>query len=167
MAHMTDEIEQYRISQARAWLDRVRKAVGYAASLEASAAAQYARADNLRGIDYSAVHVTTSPTPDAIPRAVEAHVEAGDALASIATDARDRIVQAATALAKMGDPVEARCLHLYYVDAMDTWERVCVEMHYTYDGMMKLSRRALLHAYDAMPPGERDAIPLARPREYD
>ena len=55
----------------------------------------------------------------------------------------------------------ARALHLYYVDALDGWERVCVEMGYSYDGLMKLRRRALLHAYDVMPHTERDSLPPA------
>lgn len=157
----TSEWQRYRISQASSWLERVRKLVGYRDSLEASAAAQLEAADNLRGMDYSAVHVQTSPTADAIPNAIIRHEEAADAFRAIADDAAARMVQAARALAQMTDPNEARALHLYYVDALDGWERVCVEMGYSYDGMMKLRRRALLHAFDVMPHIERDALPPA------
>ena len=158
---MTPEWEVYRIGQAEAWLENVRKTVAYAASLEESAAAQYALADGLRGLDYSRVQVSTSPTPDAIPNAVARHVDMGDKYVEIAANARDRAAQAADALDRMDDPTEATCLRLYYVDALETWEHVCVRMHYTYDGMMKLRRRAVLHAYDVMPHAEREPLPPA------
>ena len=155
---MTPEYEQYRIGQAEAWLEKVRKSVSYAQRLEESAAAQFALADGLRGMDYTRDRISTSPTPDAIPNAVAAHMEMGGSFAQIAEDARRRAVEAAAALADMDDPTEATCLHLYYVDALETWEHVCVKMHYSYDGMMKLRRRAVLHAYDVMPHAEREPI---------
>ena len=158
---MDEELQRYRTDQAEAWLMKVRKAVGYAKALEESAAYHFAAADNLKSMDYSAIRVTTSPTPDQIPNAVIAHIEAGKALGEVAASASERIAQAARALSQMDDATEAMCLQLYYVDALETWEHVCVRMHYTYDGMMKLRRRALLHAYDVMPHVERDAIPTA------
>ncbi|MBR4687087.1 MAG: hypothetical protein IKP01_02135 [Bacteroidales bacterium] len=155
---MTDEYEQYRIGQAEAWLAKVRKAVGYARALEESAASHLAMADGLKGIDYSRVSVSQSMYVDGIPDAVAAHLEAGESLAAVARSARDRVTEAARALDRMDDPTEATCLHLYYVDALESWEHVCVRMHYTYDGMMKLRRRAVLHAYDVMPHAEREPI---------
>ena len=153
---MTPEYEQYCIEQAEAWLAKVRKAVAYANQLEESAAAHFARADNLKGIDYSAVRVQSSQAADAIPRAVIAHIEAAEKLGELSEDARRRVDEAASALALMDDATEASCLQLYYVDALDTWEHVCVRMHYSYDGMMKLRRRALVHAYAVMPHIERN-----------
>jgi hypothetical protein len=158
---MTPEYEQYRIGQAEAWLEKVRKAVAYAARLEESAAAQYALADGLKAMDYSKVRVSTSATPDAIPNAVMNHMSMGESFQRIADDARARATEAAEAIAKLDDPTEAAALHLYYVDALETWEHVCVRMHYTYDGMMKLRRRAVLHAYDVMPHAEREPMPPA------
>ena len=153
---MTPEFEQYRIEQAEAWLDKVRKSVAYAARLEESAEAQYARADGLKAMDYTRDRVKVPATSDAIPDAVAAHMEMGEKFAEIAQDAKRKAVEAAEAIARMDDPTEASCLHLYYVDALETWEHVCVRMHYTYDGMMKLRRRAMLHAYDVMPHRERE-----------
>ena len=164
---MDEELQRYRIEQAERWLGKVRKTVGYSKRLEESAAAIIARADNLRGMDYSAVNVQTSPTPDAIPDAIIMADELGETLSVLSEGARERVNQAARALAMMDDPTEATCLQLYYVDACDSWERVCVKMHYSYGGMMKLRKRALLSAYDVMPHAERDPIPIARPKEYD
>ena len=153
---MTPEYENYCIGQAQAWLSKVRKTVGYAKRVQEQADAILARADNMRGKDYNAVSVQVSPTPDAIPNAIIMADELGSTLSEISEDARRRVNEAAIALARMQDPTEALCLTLYYVDACDTWERVCVEMHYSYDGMMKLRRRALLSAYGVMPHTERD-----------
>lgn len=152
---LTPEGEQRRIDMARAWLEKCRKTVGYERTLRESAAAHY---DMLKGIDYSAVNVQSSPSPDAVPNAVIAHEGIAEKLDAIADDAARRIADAAAALASMDDSTEARCLHLYYIDAVDTWERVCEIMTYSYDGMMKLSRRALIHAYDVMPYSEREPI---------
>lgn len=37
-----------------------------------------------------------------------------------------------------------------------TWERVCVDMGYTWDGMMTLRKRAVTAFYDVMPTEWRD-----------
>ena len=153
---MTPEYEQYCIGQAEAWLEKVRKSAAYARQLEESAAAQYALADGLKAMDYSRIRVAVSATPDAIPNAVANHVEMGDKFKQISDDAKRRMTEAAVAIAQLDDPTESTCLHLYYVDALETWEHVCVKMHYSYDGMMKLRRRAVLHAYEVMPHAERE-----------
>ena len=158
---MDEELQRYRIEQAEAWLSKVRKTVGYARRITADAEAIMARADNLRGMDYSAVNVQTSPSADAIPDAIILADEMGEAMEAISESARERVTGAARALAEMEDPTEATCLTLYYVEAYDTWERVCVAMHYSYDGMMKLRRRALVSAYSVMPHSERDPMPPA------
>lgn len=162
-AMMTTEGEQRRIDATREWLDKVRKTVTYAAWLEESAEVQFSRADGLKAINPENGKVRKSPYADAIPDAVAAHQDAGEALKAIAASARDQIGEAAGAIAKMDDKTEATCLQLYYIDAYDTWERVCVAMHYSYDGMMKLSRRALLHAYDVMPHYRKDPPSHATP----
>jgi len=154
---MDEELQRYRIEQAEAWLSRVRKLVGYERAMREAADTQYEMADGLRGMDYSRVQVSVSATPDAIPNAVIAHDEAGDSLASIADSARERITQAAMALNEMQDPTEAAALTLYYI-ACRKWEEVCVELSYSWDGMMTMRRRALLHAYDVMPHSERDPM---------
>ena len=47
----------------------------------------------------------------------------------------------------------------YYVQGK-SWDRVCADMDYTRDGMMKLRRRAILEVYDFMPESwRRDSIP--------
>ena len=155
---MVEAYEQYCIDQAEAWLSKVRRTVGYSKRLEESAAIVMARADNLKAMRYDEVRVKSSPTPDAIPNAIILAEEMGVTLSEIAGESRERVLQAARALSRMDDANEATCLQLYYVDAVRTWEMVCVNMNYSYDGMMKLRRRALLHAYEVMPHSEREPI---------
>ena len=157
---MDEELQRYRIDQAERWLSKVRKLVSYERAMREAAEVQYEMADGLRGIDYTRDQVDTSPTADAIPNAVIAHDEAGGSLEQIADSARERISEAARALDRMDDPTEAAALTLYYI-ACRKWEAVCVKMNYTWDGMMTLRRRALLHAYDVMPHAERDPRPPA------
>lgn len=153
---MTPEYEQYCIGQAEAWLEKVRRCVMYARQLDETAAAQYALADGLKALDYSRDHVSTSPTADAIPNAVIAHLSAGDSLAAIAEDAKRRSLDAVSTLACMPDRSEARCLTLYYVDALATWVMVAESMGFNYDKVMRLRRSALYHVYDYMPFAERE-----------
>ena len=155
---MTPEYEQYCIGQAEAWLEKVRKSAAYARQLEESAAAQYALADGLKAMDYTRIRVSVSSTPDAIPNAVANHVDMGDKFKEISDDAKRRVTEAAVAIAQLDDPTESTCLHLYYVDSLNGWDDVCERMNYTYDGMMKLRRRALFHAYDVMPYMEREPM---------
>lgn len=55
----------------------------------------------------------------------------------------------------------ARALNLHYMQGK-TWEMVCVEMGYSYGGMMKLRRRAVDEVYDLMPEEwRRNTIPNA------
>jgi len=162
-AMLTTEGEQYRIDAVRDWLEKVRKTVGYQRTLEQSAADRLARADGLKGLDYSKEQVKSSPYADAIPDAIAANEVIGDALQSVAEDARERVAQAARAIASLDDANEARCLHLYYIEAYDTWERVCVAMHYSYDWIMKLRRNGLLHLYDEMPHYMKDRPSRATP----
>lgn len=157
---MNEELQRYRIEQADAWLSKARKLVGYERAMRKAADAQYELADGLRGIDYARDHVSTSPISDAIPNAVAVHVDVGGSLDAIADNAKERIEEAARALDSMDDPTEAAALTLYYI-ACHKWEEVCVELSYSWDGMMTMRRRALLHAYDVMPHSERDPMPSA------
>ena len=55
----------------------------------------------------------------------------------------------------------ARALKMHYMMGK-TWEMVCVEMGYSYGGMMKLRRRAIDEGYDIMPEEwRRNSIPNA------
>jgi len=165
---LSEEGEQRRIRTVTRWLENVSRAVERRFDFEAQAGAMRAMADNLRGIDYSAVQVATSPTPDAIPDAIIAAEEMGELYGRLRDDAVRRVAQAESALSEMDNQDGARALSLYYLtfDAsgkrrFDTWEKVCVEMHYSEDGMKALVRRAKLELYDLMPHTERPKVERA------
>ncbi len=155
---MTDSWEDYRRAQAEAWLSKVRRAVRSAAELRRQAQAQYEAADGLRGMDYSRVTVSASHDPDAIERAVIAHMEVGDSLSAISEAAEENAETARRSLSRMSDEAAACCLTMYYVDGAETWTEVADAMGYGTDGMMKLRKRALALAYDVMPHSEREAL---------
>ena len=160
---MTDEGVDRRVRIVTRWLENVSKAVERKFDFLSNIESFYSMADNLRGIDYSKDRVKTSPTPDAIPNAIIEAEEMGDVFCELYESVSGRVMQAELALLKMEDQREASALSLYYLAfdshgkrKYDTWEKVGKRMGYSYDGMMKLRRRALLHAYDVMPHIERD-----------
>ena len=157
---MTPEYEQYRIGQAEAWLSGIRKLVGYELAMRTAADVQFEMADGLRGIDYSRVQVCVSPTPDAIPNAVAAHIDAGNSLVEIADGAKRRIEQATAAIDAMDDKTEAAVLTAYYI-ACKTWREVGDMLGIGYDNVMRLRRRGLCDLYDHMPCTEREPLPPA------
>ena len=154
---MTPEYEQYRIGQAEAWLSSVRKLVGYERAMRTAADVQFEMADGLRGIDYTRIQVCVSPTPDAIPNAVAAHIDAGNSLVDIADSTRRRIQQATAAIDAMDDKTEAAVLTAYYI-ACKTWREVGDMLGISYDSIMKLRRSALCSVYDYMPFNEREPL---------
>lgn len=162
---MTDEGVDRRVRTVTRWLENVSRSVERRFDFEAQRNAMLSMADNLRGIAYDELRVRSSPTPDAIPNAIIAAEEMGEVYGNLRDEASRHVVKAEAALAVMGNQAGARALSLYYLafDAngkrmYDTWEKVCVEMSYSYDGMMKLVRRAKLELYDLMPHTERDPL---------
>ena len=165
---MNDEGIDRRVRIVTRWLENVSRAVERMFDFEAQADAFKAKADNLRGMDYSAVRVKSSMSPDAIPNAIIEAEEMGELFDDLADSASGRMAQAQAALTAMDNQAGARALSLYYLAfdengkrKYDTWEKVCVEMSYSYDGMMKLARRAKLELYDHMPHTERPRVESA------
>ncbi len=163
---MEEELIRYKSEQAHSYLERIRKMGEDCAALELEVDDARTRASGVKGIDYSEVRVTTSRNDDAMVNAIES-VKAAirDYVVKLAefTDERKK---ASDAMNLMEDFTEARALRLRYLLGWK-WERVCTEMDYSWDGMMKLRRRALCSYHDVMPLEGRDPLPVARPREYD
>lgn len=64
-------------------------------------------------------------------------------------------------ICRLSKPERARALAGYYVNGK-SWEMLCVEMGYSWQGMMSLRKRAVDEVYDLMPEQwRRDAIPNA------
>lgn len=159
---MTDEGVDRRVRIVTHWLENVSRAIERKFDFESQRSAMLDMADNLRGLDYSTAHVSTSPSPDAIPNAIIAADEMYELYGNLRDSAARYASTAEMALAAMENQGGARALSLYYLtfDAngkrrYDTWEKVCVEMSYSEDGMKALVRRAKLELYDLMPHTER------------
>lgn len=163
---MDEELQRYRSEQAHAYLERIRRMGDDCAGLQEQVDDAYSRASGVKGIDYSDIRVKVSATDDAMVNAIESIKERIREYASALAEYEDMRHEAFKALQRMEDFTESKALRLRYLCGWK-WERICTEMDYSWDGMMKLRRRALCSYYDFMPASERDAIPLARPREYD
>ena len=157
---MDDELQRYRSEQAHAYLERIRKLGEDCAALQVEVDDARERASGLTGIDYSRDQVDVSPTDDAMVNAVESIKHAARDYVLKLAEYVDERKRASDALMLMDDYTEAKALRLRYLLNRD-WEMVCVEMHYTYDGMMKLRRRALCSYWEKMPISERDPMPPA------
>lgn len=160
MSPMDEEYRAYRAEQAHAYLERVRRAGESCAGLREMVDDARERASGLRGVDYSAVRVSTSPTADAVPDAVAHIQELVGAYASDLAAYEGMRHEANMALLSMDDATLAKALRLRYLCGWN-WERVCVDMRYSWDGMMKLRRRALAEFWEVMPRDARDPVPPA------
>lgn len=105
--------------------------------------------------------VSGSPNPK---RFEDAMVRLEELIAEYCTEMAgfvDEQHEAHVALSRMSRPEYSRALTSHYLLGK-TWEMTCVEMGYSWQGMMKLRRRAIDEAYDLMPEEwRRNAIPNA------
>lgn len=155
-----DEWDDYRRAQSHRYLDSIRKAGEQCAGVRALVDDARARAEGVGAMDYSKVMVSSSPTDDAMAMAVAEVIEAVREYATELADYERMRAEADRTLRLMDDETEAAVLRYRYLCGW-TWERVCVQMSYTYDGMMKLRRRALSSYWRVMPHEYRDPMPPA------
>lgn len=114
----------------------------------------------LTGIQYRE-GVATSTKGDKLENGVIALQELIESYCTELSEYVELQEQAHKAVSKLRKAEEAKALTKYYLQH-ESWEQVCVDMKYTYDGMMKLKRRALIAFYDYMPEEwRRNAIPKA------
>lgn len=157
---MDDEYRTYRIEQAHAYLERIRKMGDSCASLQQEVEDARAKAEGVTGIDYSKDMVQVAANDDAMVNAIERIHAVMRAYTVKLSEMLDERKRASDSLNLMDDYTEARALRLRYICNWK-WERVCTEMNYSWDGMMSLRRRALCSYWDVMPVSERDQIPKA------
>ena len=152
-----EEYANYKIDQAHAYLERIRKMGEDCAALQAEVDDARDRAGGLKGIDYAKDMVKSSPTDDAMVNAIDRiHAAIRDYVVKL-SELLDERKAASDALNLMDDYAEAKALRLRYICNWK-WERICTEMNYTWDGMMTLRRRALNSYWDVMPLQERDPM---------
>ena len=154
---MNDEYRNYRIEQAHAYLERIRNMGDDCAALQEEVDDARERASGVTGIDYARDRVSTSASDDGMVNAIESIRHAIREYAVKLSELLDERKRASDAMDKMDDYTEAKALRLRYICGWK-WGRVCTEMDYTWDGMMKLRRRALCSYWDVMPMSERDPV---------
>lgn len=148
------EFERYKYDQARAYLEHVRALSCRAQALRAEVEAQRELADGVRAMRYGegggdgAGADRMADTVARLQDLVEGYcselagyvAEQDRAHACVRLMERPEHVQAITGRYLLGRP----------------WERVCADMGYTWNGMMKLQRRAVTEFFDVMPTEWRD-----------
>lgn len=154
---MDEELIRYRADQAHAYLERVRRLGDGCAAMKQLVDDARERADGVKGVDLSAIYVQTSPTGDRMVDAVEEIRTRIREYATALAEYESERKQANDSLLMMVNFTEATALRLRYLLGW-RWERICTEMHYTWDGMMSLRRRALSDYYDVMPISQRDPM---------
>ena len=157
---MTEEWERYRRGQAEKWLKHIRHLGARVETMRAEIDAEREAASGLKAIQYDGMPKAATSTGDALPNAVIRIQERISAFVEELARYTDERGRAHDALSGMSDPLEHRALTYYYLLGM-SWEECCVKMHYSYDGMMSLRKRALCSAYDFMPPEWRDPMERA------
>lgn len=155
-----DEWDKYRHDQARAWLEHVAK-LKHAVDAASDMADMFrGLAEGARAIDYTRERVRGGEYRDRMAEAIASLDEAEAQWAANLVAFTDESRDAADRIARLPDATESQALLLHYVDGV-TWERVCVRMNYSWDGMMALRRRAVTAMYDHMPTEWRDPMPSA------
>lgn len=154
----TPEYEAYKYEQAAEWLKHVRSTGEKVASTQALIESERELMDGVRAVDYSVQGGGGTTDPDAalaetIAR-IEGHIR--EYVTLLAEYEAERI-EARRHLCKLESDAERRALTLHFLLGWK-WERVCLDMHYSYDGIMQLRRRAIVHAYDVMPLELRDPL---------
>lgn len=143
-----DELEDFKVQTAANYLERVGKLRTRVDALQAAVDELYTSA--IKGTDYSKAVVTVSPTPDGVPNAVIKAQEAIARYAELQAEYVGAIDDAVQLIERLDDSTCAAMLMRHYIKR-DTWEKVCVDLNYSYSRVMVLRREALAAFYDVMP----------------
>ncbi len=155
---MDEELQRYRIEQAHAYLERIRKLGEDCAGLQQQVEDARERADGVKGIDYSAVRVQVSASDDAMANAVDTIKSCIVEYVTALAEYEDERSTASKSLSHMSDQTEAKALRLRYLLNYE-WKDVKDKLNYkTLDGVMKLRSRALCSYWEVMPVAERDPM---------
>lgn len=154
---MTEEMDHYKRSQARAYLKRVGKLGIKCKAIKAEIDYQRDLVGGLRGIDYTQSYTKTScagddPTVNAVVRLQELIRDYCAELASYTAE----VAVAHECLGRMGS-VGADVLRLHYLCG-HSWEEVGARVEYAPDYARGVARSALVEFYKFMPHAERDPM---------
>lgn len=148
------EYERYKYDQARAYLEHVRSLSCRTQALRAEVEAQRELADGVRAMRYGeggAGRAGGDQMAETVARLQDLIADYCAELSAYVSEQR----AAHERVRLMERPEHAQAITAHYLLGR-TWERVCVDMGYTWDGMMSLRRRAVTAFYDVMPVEWRD-----------
>ena len=128
------EWKNYKYEQAKSWLEHVAKLKHAVDAARDMKELFQSIAENIRGIDYSKEHVSSSSDAHRLEEAICKVDEATVQWAANQAAYVDEAIDAARRIESLDDAIERRALLLHYVDGK-TWEHVCVQMNYSWDGM--------------------------------
>lgn len=148
------EIDRYKYDQARAYLEHVRALSCRTQALRAEIEAQRELADGVKAMRYGECG-SASPQPDRMADTVARLQKLVQGYCEELARYVDEQETAHGCVMLMERPEHAQAIASYYLLGR-AWERVCVDMGYTWDGMMSLRRRAITAFYDVMPVEWRD-----------
>jgi len=115
--------------------------------------------DGLKAVDYSGDKVSTSCVPDGVERNAIKAIEMIAAYTAESAEYAEVSWQAHIMLKKL-QAEQCACLTKHYILG-STWEQTCVDMEYTWGGMMKLRKRALIALYEFLPEEAKRNFPNA------
>ena len=147
-----DEWQQYCYEQAKAWLEHIAK-LKYAVMSSEDMVEMFS-AYHLKALDYQKEYVSGSKE-NRLEEVIDNLEKAKRQWEANLVAFQEESTRAAEIIKQLEDETESCALLLHYVDTK-TWEQVCVIMNYSYDGIMDLRKRAVLHVYDLLPLEWRD-----------
>lgn len=110
----------------------------------------------LSGVDYGE-KITVQPTRDAIDNHIISLAALVDTYNTELAEYIEAKKEAAQVLKKLSKPEYTVALTSYYMNCY-TWEQVCVDMNYSWGGMMKLRQKAIIELYDHIPEFWKSAV---------
>lgn len=155
---MTELFDEYKSDQARKWLEHVKELGARIKLQKALVDAERELLDGIKGVNYDAMPTAGNATDlaDQIEKLQHSISDYSANLAEYIEARRDAVER----LRRLERPEESTCLILRYVIGLQ-WIEVANEMSYTRDGVLKIRNRALVNAWEVMPPEHKDPIPKA------
>ena len=155
---MTELFDEYKSDQARKWLEHVKELGARIKLQEMLVKAERELLDGIKGVNYDSMPTAGNVTDltDQIMKLQHSIQDWSANLAEYIDVRRDAVER----LRKLERPEESTCLIQRYVYGYQ-WHEVAKEMNYTRDGVLKIRNRALVNAWEVMPPEHKDPIPKA------
>ena len=150
MVQYTEDWKRQRAEEAATWLRRIQRKAMTVKRMVAELNS-FIDATGIKGTDYSAVRVSSSPTPDGVHELAVRHMELLERSQSAAIEYMAELEVALDAIDSMEDARHQEVLSAHYIQCKP-WHRIASEMNYSERHIYTLRMDALDAIYDHMPP---------------